>query len=44
MFRFNSCQTYKYGREHGEHHRLDEADQAFEAHHEDAHDDAQRRP
>ena len=42
MFWFNSCQTDKDGREHGEHHRLDEAYQALEAHHKDAHDDAQR--
>ena len=39
MFWFNSCQADKHSREHGEHHRLDEADQALQAHHEDTHDD-----
>ena len=43
MFWFNSCQADKYGRQHREYHRLDETDQALEAHHEDAHDDTQCR-
>ena len=40
---FNTCQSDEDGREHREHHRLDEADQTLEAHHEDAHDDAEGR-
>ena len=43
MFWFNSCQADEYGRKHGENHCLDEAYQALEAHHEDAHNDAQCR-
>jgi len=43
MFRFYPCQADEYGREHGEHHCLDEADQALEAHHEDTHDHTQSR-
>ena len=43
VFRFDTCQSDEDGREHREHHRLDEADQALEAHHEDAHDDTKGR-
>ena len=43
MFRLHPRQTDEDGREHGEHHCLDEAYQTLEAHHEDAHDDAQCR-
>ena len=43
MFGFNPCQADEHGREHSEHHCLDEADQALKAHHEDTHDDAQGR-
>jgi site-specific recombinase XerC len=43
VFGFYTCQSDEDGREHREHHRLDEADQTLEAHHEDTHDDAEGR-
>ena len=43
MFGFDTCQSDEDGREHREHHGLDEADQTLEAHHEDTHDDAEGR-
>ena len=39
----HSCQSDEHGAEHREHHSLDEADQALEAHHEDAHQHRQGR-
>ena len=43
MRRLHPRQSDEHGGEHGEHHGLNEADQTFQAHHEDAHYDAQGR-
>ena len=41
VLRFCTSQTDEHSRQHRKHHCLNEADQALQAHHKDAHDDAQ---